>query len=52
VFSSPKDGYLRNRTGGPLQVRRGGEGARPGGHPHDLRRTFGSLARAAGADLR
>ena len=47
-------------VGHPVGLRRGREGSWPGRHaarppgPHDndLRRTFGSLARAAGADLR
>lgn len=53
VFTSPNGGYLRN---GNWRSRSGfNDAARELGlevTPHDLRRTFGSLARAAGADLR
>lgn len=53
VFTAPEGGYLRNRN----WRRRSGfdEAVASLGlaiTPHDLRRTFGSLARAAGADLR
>lgn len=53
VFPAPTGGYLRNRnwrqrSGFDLAVRALGLNVTP----HDLRRTFGSLARAAGADLR
>lgn len=54
VFSAPDGGYLRNgnwrsRSGWSMATKELGiEGVTP----HDLRRTFGSLARAAGADLR
>lgn len=53
VFTAPAGGYLRNRN---WRQRSGFD--RAVGElglqvtPHDLRRTFGSLARAAGADLR
>lgn len=54
VFSAPDGGYLRN---GNWRYRSGWYTATKelgleGVTPHDLRRTFGSLARAAGADLR
>lgn len=54
VFPSPVGAYLRN---GNWRRRSGfNEGVKTlgldGTTPHDLRRTFGSLARAAGADLR
>ncbi|NUR08359.1 MAG: site-specific integrase [Nocardioidaceae bacterium] len=53
VFPAPGGGYLRNRN---WRVRSGfNEASKALGieiTPHDLRRTFGSLARAAGADLR
>lgn len=54
VFPSPEGTYLRN---GNWRRRSGfNEGVKTlgldGTTPHDLRRTFGSLARAAGADLR
>ena len=50
VFSAPNGGYLRNRN---WRTRSGFDEAvkalGPAVTPHDLRRTFGSLARAAGA---
>ncbi|MFJ4759524.1 tyrosine-type recombinase/integrase [Kocuria marina] len=54
VFSSPEGGYLRN---GNWRNRSGwfdavAELGLDGITPHDLRRSFGSLARMAGADLR
>ena len=54
VFPAPDGGYLRN---GNWRYRSGWVEATKelglaGVTPHDLRRTFGSLARAAGADLR
>ncbi|MDF2144660.1 site-specific integrase [Knoellia sp. p5-6-4] len=54
VFPAPDGGYLRN---GNWRSRSGWARATTqlgleGVTPHDLRRTFGSLARAAGADLR
>lgn len=54
VFPSPDGGYLRN---GNWRHRSGWSEATTdlgltGVTPHDLRRTFGSLARSAGADLR
>jgi integrase len=54
VFTAPDGGYLRNgnwrsRSGWDRATRELGLG---GVTPHDLRRTFGSLARSAGADLR
>ena len=54
VYSAPDGGYLRNgnwrsRSGWAAATR---ELGLDGVTPHDLRRTFGSLARAAGADLR
>lgn len=53
VFPSPGGGYLRNRN---WRTRSGFDEAVEQLNldvtPHDLRRTFGSLARAAGADLR
>jgi integrase len=54
VFPAPGGGYLRN---GNWRYRSGWKQATAeldlvGVTPHDLRRTFGSLARAAGADLR
>ena len=54
VFSAPDGGYLRN---GNWRSRSGwsrvtAELGLAGVTPHDLRRTFGSLARSAGADLR
>jgi len=53
VFTAPNGGYLRNRN---WRQRSGFDQAvkdlRLDITPHDLRRTFGSLARAAGADLR
>jgi integrase len=54
VFSAPDGGYLRN---GNWRARSGWakvtqELGLTGVTPHDLRRTFGSLARSAGADLR
>ncbi|MGL5930194.1 MAG: tyrosine-type recombinase/integrase [Dermatophilaceae bacterium] len=53
VFPSPEGTYLRlrnwrRRSGFDVAVRSAGLDATP----HDLRRTFGSLARMAGADLR
>lgn len=54
VFPAPDGGYLRNgnwrhRSGWSAALKAAGlEGVTP----HDLRRTFGSLARKAGADLR
>jgi integrase len=53
VFSAPNGGYLRNRNwrtrcGFDEAVKALGQGVTP----HALRPTFGSLARAAGADLR
>lgn len=54
VFPAPDGGYLRNgnwrhRSGWMAALKATGlEGVTP----HDLRRTFGSLARKAGADLR
>src|SRR5690606_9644400 len=54
VFPAPDGGYLRNgnwrhRSGWTAALKATGlEGVTP----HDLRRTFGSLARKAGADLR
>lgn len=54
VFPSPEGGYLRNgnwrrRTRWNKAV---ADLGLAGVTPHDLRRTYGSLARAAGADLR
>ena len=53
VFPSPEGGYLRSRN---WRRRSGFDAARRelglDITPHDLRRTFGSLARMAGADLR
>jgi integrase len=54
VFRAPDGGYLRN---GNWRSRKGWTHATrvlglEGVTPHDLRRTFGSLARSAGADLR
>ncbi len=53
VFPAPGGGYLRN---GNWRTRSGfNEATEALGldvTPHDLRRTFGSLARTAGADLR
>ena len=53
VFTAPDGGYLRNRN---WRTRSGfDEAVKALGldvTPHDLGRTFGSLARAAGADLR
>lgn len=54
VFPAPDGGYLRN---GNWRHRSGWSDAvadlgLTGVTPHDLRRTFGSLARSAGADLR
>ncbi|HEX5524579.1 MAG TPA: tyrosine-type recombinase/integrase, partial [Pedococcus sp.] len=54
VFPAPDGGYLRN---GNWRARSGWTAATKelgleGITPHDLRRTFGSLARSAGADLR
>lgn len=53
VFPAPNGGYLRNRN---WRQRSGFDDAVAAlglqVTPHDLRRTFGSLARAAGADLR
>lgn len=53
VFPAPNGGHLRNRN---WRQRSGyDEAVKDLGldvTPHDLRRTFGSLARAAGADLR
>lgn len=54
VFTAPDGGYLRN---GNWRTRSGWAEATTelglvGVTPHDLRRTFGSLARSAGADLR
>ncbi|GAA6527478.1 hypothetical protein IDVR_32760 [Intrasporangium sp. DVR] len=53
VFPSPEGGYLRN---GNWRTRSGFNAAVAAlgldVTPHDLRRSFGSLARAAGADLR
>ena len=54
VFPAPEGGHLRN---GNWRSRSGWERAiesldLDGVTPHDLRRTFGSLARLAGADLR
>lgn len=54
VFAAPDGGYLRNgnwrrRSGWAQAVEDLGL---DGITPHDLRRTFGSLARSAGADLR
>lgn len=54
VFPAPDGGYLRN---GNWRSRSGWARATTqlgleGVTPHDLRRTFGYLARAAGADLR
>ncbi|GAB3062688.1 site-specific integrase [Intrasporangium mesophilum] len=54
VFTAPEGGYLRN---GNWRRRSGWTAATQelglaGATPHDLRRTFGSLARSAGADLR
>ena len=54
MFPAPDGGYLRN---GNWRYRSGWVEATKelglaGVTPHDLRRTFGSLARAAGADLR
>ncbi|GAA1246142.1 hypothetical protein GCM10009633_19130 [Janibacter melonis] len=53
VFPSPENGYLRSRN---WRRRSGFDRAREelglDITPHDLRRTFGSLARMAGADLR
>ena len=53
VFPAPGGGYLRNRN---WRTRSGFDAAvdelRLDITPHDLRRTFGSLARAAGADMR
>lgn len=54
VFSAPDGGYLRNgnwrhRSGWTSALKANGL---EGTTPHDLRRTFGSLARRAGADLR
>lgn len=53
VFTAPNGGYLRNRnwrqrSGFDVAVKELGLDITP----HDLRRTFGTLARAAGADLR
>lgn len=53
VFPAPAGGYLRNRnwrqrSGFDQAVAELGLTVTP----HDLRRTFGSLARAAGADMR
>lgn len=53
VFPAPGGGYLRNgnwrsRSGFNAAVKALGLDVTP----HDLRRTFGSLARAAGADMR
>lgn len=53
VFPAPGGGYLRNRnwrTRSGFDVAVGELGLAI--TPHDLRRTFGSLARAAGADMR
>jgi integrase len=53
VFPAPAGGHLRNRN---WRQRSGFDRAAAelglDVTPHDLRRTFGSLARAAGADLR
>lgn len=54
VFPAPDGGHLRN---GNWRMRSGWHDALAdcglvGVTPHDLRRTFGSLARSAGADLR
>ncbi len=54
IFPAPDGGYLRNgnwrhRSGWAQAVT---ELGLIGVTPHDLRRTFGSLARSAGADLR
>jgi integrase len=54
VFPTPGGGYLtngnwRNRSGWRAAVM---ELGLTGVTPHDLRRTFGSFARSAGADLR
>lgn len=54
VFPAPDGGYLRNgnwryRSGWPQAL---ADVGLTGVTPHDLRRTFGSLARSAGADLR
>lgn len=53
VFTAPGGGYLRNRN---WRTRSGFDEAVAelglGITPHDLRQTFGSLARAAGADMR
>ena len=53
MFTAPDGGYLRNRN---WRTRSGfDEAVKALGldvTPHDLRRTFGSPARAAGADLR
>ncbi|WP_170236165.1 tyrosine-type recombinase/integrase [Marihabitans asiaticum] len=54
VFPSPEDTYMRSRN---WRRRSGFDSARASlgldeVTPHDLRRTFGSLARMAGADLR
>ncbi len=54
VFAAPDGGYLRNgnwrhRSGWSQAIT---ELGLTGVTPHDLRRTFGSLARSAGADLR
>ena len=54
VFAAPDGGYLRNgnwrhRSGWSDVV---ADLGLTGVTPHDLRRTFGSLARSAGADLR
>jgi integrase len=48
---SPAGGYLRELAQ-PVGLERGGDELGLDVTPHDLRRTFGSLARAAGADLR
>ena len=54
VFPAPDGGYLRN---GNWRARSGwskvtSDLGLTGVTPHDLRRTFGSLARSAGADLK
>ncbi len=54
VFTAPDGGYVRNgywraRSGWSRVTK---ELGLTGVTPHDLRRTFGSLARSAGADLR